>query len=137
MVRMILATLVLSFFTFGLIAADNAEKKAPTLKGTWVKKGDGFTMKFIFKDKKTMVVDVQAGDNTMILNCDYTVDKAGMVKAAVTKVKSSGEIHVPDNYKFSFTIKVEGKNATISNFDASNKDEAAAIVEGEYQTEDK
>ena len=104
------------------------------IKGVWVKDADGVELSFNFKTKDELILKAKAGGNGMTATCKYTVEK-GVVSAEVAEVKEEGEFPAkpPKGYKMKFAFKVEKDAAKLSDFDAENKDEVKAIVEGDYK----
>ena len=110
------------------------KKGEQPIKGTWVKDAEGVDLAFTFKTKDQLVLKAVAGGNSATITCKYTVEK-GVVSAEVTDVKEEGEFpsKPAKGYKMKFAFKVAKDVATLSDFDAENKDEVKAIVEGEYK----
>jgi hypothetical protein len=136
MTRLLTSLLALTaLLAFTATAADDKkdDKKVP-FKGTWVKEAEGVEIAFHFEKPGEMELKATAGESSMTATCKVTTEK-GTVKAEVTKVTEKGEFpqKPPVGYKFSFKFKAEKGKATLSDFDATNKDEVAPIVEGEYK----
>ncbi len=110
------------------------KKGEQPIKGTWVKEAEGVDLAFTFKSKDQLILKATAGGNGVTVTCKYTVEK-GVVSAEVTDVKEQGDFPAKPakGYKMKFAFKVEKELATLSDFDAENKDEVKAIVEGEYK----
>ncbi len=128
-------TALLAFTAHADDKKDDKKKDDKTVpfKGTWVKEADGAEIAFHFEKKGEMKLKATVGGNSMTATCKVTTEK-GTVKAEVTKVTEKGEFpqKPPVGYKFSFKFKAEKGKATLSDFEATNKDEVAPIVEGEY-----
>ena len=138
MTRLLTSLLALTALAAFAARADD-EKKDDTKdvphKGTWVKEAEGVEIAFTFAKKGEMTLKASAGGNSMSALCKVTTEKDGTVKAEVTKVTEEGEFpqKPPVGYKFGFKFKAEKEKAKLSDFDASNKDEVAPIIEGEYK----
>ncbi len=137
MTRLLTTLLALSALmtSLALTAAPADDKKDDhPLKGVWVKDADGIELSFNFKTKDELILKAKAGDNGMTATCKYTVEK-GVVSAEITDVKEEGEFPAkpPKGYKMKFAFKVEKDAAKLSDYDAENKDEVKAIVEGDYK----
>lgn len=132
MVRFCAALLAAS--VLGLAATADDDKKAPPLKGAWVK-SDGETVTVDFKSKDKLTVTVQVGDNKIVATCKYEADKDGQVKGTISEVAGDAPDKPPVGYEFKFKFKVdaEKKTAKLSDFEGENADGAKAIMEGEYK----
>ena len=126
-------TALISSLALATTPAEDKKDDHP-IKGVWVKDADGVELSFNFKTKDELILKAKAGGNGMTATCKYTVEK-GVVSAEVTEVKEEGEFPAkpPKGYKMKFAFKVEKDAAKLSDFDAENKDEVKAIVEGEYK----
>ncbi len=117
-------------------AEDKKDDKKPDqpISGTWVKEADGAELTFTFKSKDQFTLKATVGDNGVTVTCKYAVEK-GVVSAVVTDVKEQGEFPAKPakGYKMKFAFKVAKDVATLSDFDADNKDEVKGVVEGEYK----
>ncbi|HKB35400.1 MAG TPA: hypothetical protein VKD72_03035 [Gemmataceae bacterium] len=119
------------------VLADDTKGDEPAPSGTWSKK-DG-ELKIEFADKGVMKI-APHGDSTMIgIVCDYTVDKAGLVKAKVTgfEGKEEAQKHVaeklPVGFKFSFKWTVKGNAAKLDDVSGDNVDLLKSHMEGEFE----
>lgn len=144
MSRLIAALLVAGlFFGFGATRAEDKkdpkdEKSKPT--GVWTKDADGLKLVFDFSKADKVMIIAAAGENSLVIDCKYTVEKDGLIKATSTKIEVKGEFPVKpkEGYTMQFKIKVDGKKAKVSDFDASeDADNARGAVEGEYTLEEK
>ena len=127
-------SLFASLFSLALTAAGRAED-APKYAGTWAKEADGLAMTMTFKKPGELDYKVEAGDNSITMNCTYTVEKDGLVKVKLVKKTVKGELpfEPKEGFTFQFKLKVEKNKATLSDFDASeNADSAKGAVEGTY-----
>jgi hypothetical protein len=115
-------------------AADDKEK--PALSGVWVKK-DG-VLKIEFIDKDVMKIYPHGDNEVIIVVCEYTRDKSGLVKAKITELggkedaKEKAKAHVPVGLKFSFQWKAEADAATLDDIKGENVDALKSHLEGKY-----
>ena len=114
------------------------DKSKPT--GVWVKESDGLKLSFDFSKPDVVIVTAAIGENALVVTSKYKMEKDGLIKAATTKIEVKGEFPVKpkDGYNFEFQIKIDGKKAKITDFDAN--EEAAKgkeVIEGEYEKEEK
>ena len=144
MIRLLTALLAVALLsTFGSIRAEDKkeakdDKAKPT--GVWAKDIDGMKLTFDFSKPDALILTAGSADNALILTGKYTVEKDGLVKVTTTKTEIKGEFPVQpkEGFLFEFKVKIDGKKATISNYDASeDADGARAAVEGEYTKEEK
>ncbi len=144
MTRLLTAVLAVAVVAgFGSIRAEDKkepkdEKGKPA--GVWAKEADGLKLVFDFGKPDAVTLIAAAGENSLTITGKYTVDKEGLIKVKSDKIEVKGEFPVKpkDSYTFEFKLKVDGKKAKISDFDASESaDEAKGAVEGEYTKEEK
>jgi len=144
MTRLLTALLALALVAgFGSIRAEDKkdpkdEKGKPT--GIWSKEADGLKLTFDFSKPDVLTLIAAAGENSMTVTGKYTVEKDGLIKVKSNKITVMGEFPVKpkDGYTFEFKVKVDGKKAKLTDFDASEgADEAKGAVEGEYTLEEK
>jgi len=133
MLRHLTTALALTALLLATGRADDKKDEQP-IKGTWVKDAEGVELAFTFKTKDQLVLKAVAGESSVAITCKYKVEK-GVVSAEVTDVKEEGDFpsKPPKGYKMKFAFKVAKEVATLSEFDAENKDEVKGIVEGEYK----
>lgn len=136
MTRFFATLLALTALVLGTAPADKKDDKKPDqpIAGTWVKEGEGVELTFTFKSKDQLTLKATVGANSVTVTCKYTVEK-GVVSAEVTDVKEEGEFPAKPakGYKMKFAFKVEKDAATLSGFEADNKDEVKDVVEGKYK----
>ena len=141
MTRLLTALLAVALFAgLGSISAEDKkdDKSKPT--GAWSKEADGLKLTFDFAKADVLVLVAAAGENSLTVTGKYTVDKDGLIKVKSDKIEVKGEFPVKpkDGYTFQFKLKVDGKIANLSDFDASESaDEAKPAVEGEYAKQEK
>ena len=144
MTRLLTALLALAL-TAGLgsiRAEDKKDQKDDKAKpaGVWFKEAEGLKLTFDFSKPDIVVVTAGHDANALILTGKYTVEKDGLIKVKTTKIDVKGEFPVKpkEGYTFEFKVKVDGKTAKVSDFDASeDADNARGAVEGEYTKEEK
>ena len=137
MTRFLTTLLALTALALGTARADDKKddkKPAQPITGTWAKDADGAELVFTFKSKDQLTLKATVGANAVTVTCKYAVEK-GVVSAEVTDVKEEGDFPAKPakGYKMKFAFKVAKDIATLSDFDADNKDEVKGIVEGEYK----
>lgn len=118
----------------GSHADDKPKPKTPALTGTWVRESGGFDLTVEFTGADTVKIRAVGGDNGAEVTAKYTIDKKGMVKAKITKVKEIGKF--PNELmglEFSFTWKVKGDTATLDELTGKELEIAKPIMEGDYQ----
>lgn len=136
MFRSFLAVAVVAGF---VVAADEKKDDKAVLNGSWTKEGDGHTLEVKFPKAAELVVVVTAGDNGVTVNCKYTQEKDGTVKATVKSTVEKGSFpQVPkDGAEFSFKIKIDGKTAKLRDFESKDLEGAKDVMEGEYTSKEK
>ena len=130
----LLALTVLALATGRAEDKKDDKKGEQPIKGTWVKEAEGVELAFHFKSKDQLTLKATVGANSVTVTCKYAVEK-GVVSAEVTDVKEVGDFPAKPakGYKMKFAFKVAKDVATLSDFDADNKDEVKGVVEGEYK----
>ncbi len=121
------------------VAADEKKDDKAVLKGTWTKEVNGVTIELKFPKDGELVVAAAAGDNGVTVDCKYTVEKDGTIKATVKGTKETGSFpqKPKDGAEFSFKIKIDGKTAKLSNFESKDLEGANEVMEGEYSSKEK
>ena len=144
MTRLLTAVLAVAVFAgFGSIRAED-KKEAKDEKGkpagVWAKEADGLKLTFDFGKPDVVTLIAAAGENSLTITGKYTMGKDGLIKMKSDKIEVKGEFPVKpkDGYTFEFKLKVDGKKAKLTDFDASESaEEAKGAVEGEYTKEEK
>jgi hypothetical protein len=121
------------------LAAPAEEKKAdkPALAGTWAKK-EG-ELKVEFADKGVVKIVPHGDPALIVIVCDYTAEKDGMVKAKVTGFEGKDEVKkklqdkLPVGFKFSFKWKADGDAAKLSDVAGDDVDLLKAHLEGDFE----
>ena len=137
MTRFFTTLVALTALTLVTARADDSvddKKPAQPIAGTWAKDVDGAELVFHFKSKDQLTLKATVGVNAVTVTCKYAVEK-GVVSAVVTDVKEEGDFPAKPakGYKMKFAFKVAKDTATLSDFEADNKDEVKGVVEGEYK----
>jgi hypothetical protein len=136
MLRIALAGLAMVFALGTVSQADDkkTDDKAK-LKGTWVREAEGLEIKIAFVKADEMTISVTAGDNSVKVINSYKVEKDGTIKGTVKDIEEKGEFpgKPPKGLEFSFKFKIDGKKATLTDFQAGDDEGAKAVVEGEYE----
>ena len=128
----------------GFAVAEDKKDEKPALKGTWTREHNGATIDLKFAKPGELALVVGLGDNTITVNCEYTLEKDGLVKVKVKGTEVKGmfpdDAKPKDGLALSFKFKVDGKKATLSDFEAKDlagKEGAKDALEGEYETKAK
>lgn len=117
-----------------LHAVDDKKDKVE-LSGTWAKK-DG-EMKVTF-EKETVKFSPHGKDEVIVIVCDYTADKKGVVKCKVTGFEGKAEAQkaigekLPDGTEFTFTWKAAKDTANVEEVKGEKADLLKSHLEGEF-----
>jgi RNA polymerase sigma factor (sigma-70 family) len=121
------------------VSATPAEDKDKTaLSGVWVKK-DG-ELKIEFVDKNVLNITPHGENKVIVIICEYTPEKDGVVKAKITGFEGKEDAtkqvmgKLPVGTKFSFKWKVKADSATLDEV-KGDKDKAELLkshLEAEY-----
>jgi RNA polymerase sigma factor (sigma-70 family) len=113
-----------------------AEDKKAELSGSWVRK-EG-ELKIEFADKGVMKVYPHGDNEVIVLTCEYTVEKGGLVKAKITALdgketatEKAKEL-VPVGLKFSFKWKAKDDAATVADLKGDKTEHLKSHLEGDY-----
>ncbi len=141
MTRLLTALLAVALFAgLGSIRAEDKKDDKAKPTGVWSKETDGLKLTFDFTKADLLVLVAAAGENSLTVTGKYTVDKDGLIKVTSNKIDVKGEFPVKpkDGYTFQFKLKIDGKTAKLSDFDANESaEEARPVAEGEYTKEEK
>jgi hypothetical protein len=112
------------------------DKDKTSLSGSWEKKDAEAKLKFTTEGALTIYPH---GDSLNLqIECSYTVDKEGLVKAKVKSVAGAENVVekvkevVPVGMEFEFKWKVDGEAATLGEVDGKDADHVKARLEGDY-----
>ena len=128
-----LASLVLILTSLSASADD---KKEPVLSGVWAMK-DG-ELKIEFVDKKTIKIFPHGDSDVIVILCEYSLDKEGVVKAKITgfegkdEAKESVKNILPVGTQFSFKWKVKDDTAKLDDVKGDQADHLKSHLEGDY-----
>jgi RNA polymerase sigma factor (sigma-70 family) len=117
-------------------APEDKKDEKPTLSGTWVKK-DG-EPKFEF-EKETLRLSPHGDSTVMVLTCDYTLDKDGVVKAKITghagkeEVKKVAMQKLPVGTEFTFKWMVKKDASVIEDLKGEKVEAFKSHFEGTYE----
>lgn len=120
----------------GTEAADDKKEDKPALSGVWVRK-EG-EMKFEFADKNVLKVSPHGMDDVILILCEYTAEKDGLVKAKITgyegkpDAREKAKERLPIDSEFSFTWKADGEKATLEGYKSEKLEVFKSLMEGEY-----
>jgi hypothetical protein len=109
------------------------DKSAPA--GAWAR-AEG-ELRIEFADKGVLKISPHNKDELILVVCEYTAGKDGLVKAKVTelsgKAKDQVKEHVPVGLEFSFRWNAKGDSATLDEVKGDNIDMLKSHLEGKYQ----
>jgi RNA polymerase sigma factor (sigma-70 family) len=117
-------------------AADDKKDDKPALSGTWAKKDAEPTIEF---GKETFRFIPHADSKVLVLLCDYTRDKDGVVKAKVTGFEGKDEVKkvvmekLPVGTEFTFKWTVKKDAATLEDVKGEKAEALKSHFEGEYE----
>ena len=109
-------------------------RKPKPLAGTWTKKDAEAKLTF---DKKELKISPHGKDDIILIVCEYTHDKDGLVKAKITghegtKKEALAE-KLPVGTAFSFTWKVEKDKATLDDVKGEEVAGLKSHLEGTFE----
>jgi hypothetical protein len=132
MFRLLAGSFTLALLVGSVVADDKTDPKEKFV--SWERESNGFDLKFEF-GKEIVKLNVFNGENGVIVTCKMTIDKKGLVKATVKEVEEKGTFPQKPKigFEFSFTWKIEGDKATLSDLMGEGLDEAKPLAEGEYK----
>jgi RNA polymerase sigma factor (sigma-70 family) len=116
------------------VAADDKDKP---LSGVWVKK-EG-EMKLEFADKKVLKVSPHGKDDVILIVCEFTQEKEGLVKVKITELEGNGEAKkklgmlLPVGTEFSFKWKVKDDAATLEELKGTEIEKFKSMLEGDFE----
>jgi RNA polymerase sigma factor (sigma-70 family) len=119
------------------VRADD-KKDAPNLAGKWESKTG--QMRIEFTEKNVVNISPHGNDKEILIVCDYTAEKDGLVKVKITGIEGKDELRkviaekLPVGTEFKFKWKVKADTATLGDVEG-DKDTADLLkthLEGEY-----
>ncbi len=131
----VLACAVLALAGLSASADDkksDKDKSAPA--GVWQLK-DG-EQRIEFADKGVLKISPHGKDNVILIQCKYTVEKDGSVKAKVTELSGEAKDKVKDvvpvGYEFTFKWNAKDDAATLDEVKGENVEHLKSHLEGKY-----
>ena len=117
-------------------ASADDKKDKPALSGVWTLKG-GET-KMDFSAKKVLKIFPHGDNDVIVIVCEYTADKKGLVKAKVSDIEGKEEAKkivmemLPVGTEFSFKWKVTDDAAKLDEVKGEKADGLKSHLEGDY-----
>jgi len=99
--------------------ADDKKGDKPAVSGTWVKKDAEPKVEFVDKNVLKIFLHGDNADKLIVVVCEYSTEKDGLVKAKVTghdgkeEIKKAVEEKLPVGVQFSFTWTAKGDGAKL------------------------
>jgi hypothetical protein len=131
----VLACAVLALAGLSVSADDkkgDKDKSAPA--GVWQLK-DG-EQRIEFADKGVLKISPHGKDNVILIQCKYTVEKDGSVKAKVTELSGEAKDKVKDvvpvGYEFTFKWTAKDDAATLDDVKGDKVEHLKSHLEGKY-----
>ena len=128
-----LACSVLILTSFTALADD---KKDKGLSGVWELKGGELKIEFV--DKKAIKIFPHGDSDVIVVLCEYTLDKEGLVKVKITgfqgkdEAKEAVKNNLPVGTQFSFKWKVKDDSSKLADVKGDQAEHLKAHLEGEY-----
>jgi hypothetical protein len=117
-------------------SADDKKDKA-SLSGVWALKGA--EMKMEFAEKNVLKMSPHGDSNLIVIICEYTAEKEGLVKAKITDFEGKDEAKkqvkdlLPVGTEFSFKWKVKDDAAKLDDVKGDKVDALKSHLEGDYE----
>ncbi len=117
-------------------AADDKKDDKPALSGVWVRK-EG-EMKIEFADKNVVKISPHGKDDVILILCEYTLEKEGLVKAKVTGFEGNADARkklmqlLPVDTAFSFTWKAKDDAATLDDLKGDEIERFKSLLVGDF-----
>ncbi len=121
--------------TLASLTASADDKKA--LTGTWAKKDAEVKIEFV--DKETLKIAPHGDAAIFSIECSYTIDKDGIVKAKITGIEGKEEVKkkakgsLPVGFKFSFKWKVKDGTAKLEEVEGKDTERFKTHLEGDFE----
>ena len=118
-------------------SADDKKGDKPALSGTWGKK-DG-ELKIEFDGKDVLKILPHGDPAVLVIVCDYTAEKDGVVKAKVTgfegkdEAKKKVQEKLPVGFKFSFKWKAKDAAARLDDVTGEDVELVKSHLEGDFE----
>lgn len=128
-----LVWIISATFIFATPAFAEDKVDAKKLKGSWTREVESFEITYKFKDDKTMqaIVGQSGGDQRIVVDIEYTLDKDGKLTGTVSKVDGNDGPQIGE--KFSFKIEFGKDSIKICDFEGIGDDNVKRLIEGEYK----
>src|SRR6266481_2375106 len=125
--------LAIAFFTLATVSAFADDKKS-ALSGVWVmKEGEP---KIEFADKKVLKIFPHGDNKVIVVVCEYSLKKDGLVKAKITELQGRAKEKVkeaaPVGLEFTFKWQAKDDSATLDDLKGENTEALKAHMEGKY-----
>lgn len=133
----LVALLAGSAFTGTSALAEDKKDDKAGLAGSWERKGGDLKIEFLSKEQ--LKIYPHGEKHPIVVLCDYTVDKDGVVKAKLQELQASEEIKqkakgaLPVGLKFQFKWNAKNDSATISDLEGEDTQPLKSHLEGEYE----
>ena len=127
---------VLALASASASANEQQDKAAPSLSGTWQLQGG--EPKIEFSGKDAMKIYPHGENQVVIVVCQYTVEKKGLVKAKIIELdgteegKAKAKQVIPVGLEFNFKWTAKGDVATLEDVTGKNVDPLKGHLEGKY-----
>jgi RNA polymerase sigma factor (sigma-70 family) len=132
---LLLAPITLGNGDFTALADQKEEKDKAVLSGTWAQKSGDQKIEFCEKN----VLKVHAHNGALVIACDYTHGKEGLIKAKITELSGKEELlekakdKLPVGFEFRFKWTVKDGKATLDDVAGDNTELLKSHVEGDYE----
>jgi len=124
------------FILAGLSALADDTKEKPALSGVWELKGG--EAKIEFSGKNEVKIFPHGDNNVIVLICEFTAEKEGLVKASITgfdgkdDAKERVQQLLPIGTGFSFKWEVKDDSAKLDGIKGEKVEVLKSHLEGEY-----
>jgi hypothetical protein len=128
--------LACSLFVLTGLSASADDKKERALSGIWAMK-DG-ELKIEFVDKKSIKIFPHGDSDAIVVLCEYSLEKDGLVKAKITGFEGKDEAKeavkniLPIDTKFTFKWKVKDDTAKLEDVKGDQADHLKSHLEGDH-----
>ena len=120
-----------------VIEADDQKDDKPALAGVWVKK-EG-ELKLDFTEKDTVVITPHGENKVVVIRCEATPDKDGVVKAKIADIEGKEEAvkmikeKLPIGTEFTFKWTVTKESAKLDDLKGEKIEIFKSHMEGEFE----
>ncbi len=115
---------------------EKKDKAKPALSGVWMQTGG--QVKIEFSDKDVLKIAPHGRDDVIVIVCKYTVEKDGVVKAAITgfegkeELKEKAKEKLPVGAEFRFKWQVKDDAATLDDVEGDQAELLKSHLEGKF-----